>query len=63
MSRGRKKIGSERIVSLTLPENMWAYLEDLREQHGKSMSAVLRDIITRDVVFRQLLPAESETNA
>lgn len=44
-SVGRPSLGVTKKVSITLPENVWTYLEAKKRKQGVSRSQVLREII------------------
>lgn len=44
-SVGRPSLGVTKKVSITLPENVWTYLEAKKRKEGVSRSQVLREII------------------
>lgn len=46
---GRPAVGVTKKVSLTLQEELWEKLEEIKEETGETQSALLRNIIERDL--------------
>lgn len=49
--RGRPAIGEQRIVSITLPENIWEEIDKLATERNKKTSALFRDIVMYYLVY------------
>lgn len=45
---GRPRTGKTKTISLTLPDEIWKFVEERKEKWGVSQSQTLRSMIERD---------------